>query len=370
LDALGSIARVTVSATAPVVQSVGGGLWYTDLNDGYSSPDVPVQLTAGYVAELVVNGGYLFVGGAFSRGGPGNGFPCLNNLAVISLNNPQNGVWKDVGGGCDSFVTDLEFWGSSLYVAGNFQKCGGILVNYVTAINYVVASGTGQFQSLNNGLDAQAYTLEYFQGRMIVGGQFYYAGGLPVGGVASWDGQKWRALEAACTNDCTPPGLGAYFTIPQQLPSSVWSLHTSSDSISLYALSLYNANNQLLLSRWQYFGTGDSGQWTFMGNQLNFYIAQQYGSGSYNSGHNMIMNNGSQIVVAASPYQGFCVGNCDSFVDQWTASGSALQAYSTSENNWVDNNLLIGATGEVVFVVESSACSLFSPFRLFLSFFL
>jgi hypothetical protein len=349
LDRLGSVARVAVSRDSPVVQSVGGGLWEVDVGQT-TSVDVNLQLTAGLVQTLEVNGGNLYAGGLFGRGG--NDFVCLRNLASISLNDPQNGTWQDVGGGCDDYVLDMKFWGDSLFVAGGFVECGGNVVNYVAAYT------NGQYQPLNNGLDNWAIALEYFQGRMIVGGWFSYAGGLPVGGVAAWDGQKWRALEAACTDSCNPGGLTDYITVPQPIPAYVYSLHGSPDGVTLHALIQYRQGSYpTYLASWQYFGLGDAGQWTIMGKQINF------GNDPWDFGAFVLKNNGSQVIVGASPAFG------SKAVDQWTAVGTCTQAYSTTVNNWVDNNVLIGYPYDVINVVRSSAGCLVSPLRLVLSLF-
>src|SRR5262249_4424341 len=64
-DTLGAVALVQVQSSGDtVVQSVGGGLWYTDLNVVRDNPDL--QFTAGQVYALTQQDGYLYAGGFFS----------------------------------------------------------------------------------------------------------------------------------------------------------------------------------------------------------------------------------------------------------------------------------------------------------------
>ena len=266
---------------------------------------------------------------------------CLNNVARIKHgdgSDVETGLWESLGGGCDAGVLDMEWWGDDLYLAGNFENCGGTLVNFVTA--YGLRDGT--YRSLNNGLDDHPSALEYFQGRMIVAGFFHYAGGLPVTGIAAWDGNKWRALEAACTDDCVPGELNSYFTLSTAIEAAT-QLKSSRDGSVLYAQVITASQPGLVLGQWKYFGEeGDGGRWTIKGGLL------QFGPDSTNA----LMNNGTQLVV---------VGQSEE--SQYRLSGLAVQSYSLKEENWVDNNVLIGDT---IFVVRSSASTLRSSF--FLSF--
>jgi hypothetical protein len=333
-DLLGAIAKVQVRRENPVVLSVGGGLWDTD---GAVPSERDLQFSPGTVYALESDDGWIYAGGLFSRGK--NGYVCLNNLARIRHRDTETGSWEDLGGGCDDAVYDMHFWGDDLYLAGEFKNCGGSQVNYATAF------GTRQskFHSLNNGLDGAAFSLEYFQGRMIVGGQFEHAGGLSTGGIASWDGQKWRALQSACSDECVPAGLTSYYTLPQQVDGAV-DLSASKDGTALYA-RVFMEGFDTFLGQWKYLEDdgngqryGESGQWTIKGDLMEFAPDGLYGDA--------IMNNGTQLVVA---------GLTNSF--EFGTAGLSVHAYSLENENWVDNNVLIG---EQVIVVRSSASTLLS----------
>jgi len=271
---------------------------------------------------------------------------CLNNIARIAHSETQDGSWESLGGGCDDAVYDLQWWGKDLYLSGEFEKCGGTLVNHVTVYR------DGEYDSLNNGVDDTVYSIEYLQGRLIAGGKFTHAGGLPVTGVASWDGKLWRALQSACTPECIPGDLNFYFNVPVT-PNGAIHLHAARDNTALYARGNFGEgqNSVQYLAQWVYFDLSDNGRWTVKGDQLAFEAEDD--DPTFKG--DQIINNGTHLLVAATVSS-----------DQWTQTGQSVHAYSLVQENWVDVNILLGSR---VFVLRSSASTLSSPWSFLSSFF-
>lgn len=95
-------------------------------------------------------------------------------------------------------INGLAFHGSDLYVYGSFTTFNGIAANRI--IRY---PGTGGIDLLANGTNAAVNDVSFgADGTLYAGGAFSSAGAaqLPnAGGIASWDGSSWKAINAAAT---------------------------------------------------------------------------------------------------------------------------------------------------------------------------
>jgi hypothetical protein len=338
---IGSVAKVAVTREGPAApEEVGGGLWY--LTSGYYNPDATFQRDGGYVVALLREGDYLYAGGVFQRGGPATATVCLHNVARINVASTATAAaWEDLNGGCDAQVDDLIFYNNDLYVAGDFERCGGAFVNYVAAYS----PSSGSWASLRGGVDSTAYSLELFQGRLIVGGDFSLAGGLPVKGVASWDGSKWRALLPACTDDCV--GTAKYYFDALASPDNVYDLRADPSGDFLWGLTYFGDDSIYVLGRWEP-TDGDLGHWTAKGNQVK---------PSFEDGQSVAFLSSDVVVVAGEPSD-----------TPFRYANGHISPYNTELDNWYAG---FRTQSEVYVLTEGvgAASSLASPLASLLAYF-
>lgn len=104
--------------------------------------------------------------------------------------------WTPLGTGCNNYVLDLAVLGDGCIVAGgDFTEAGGVQVNAVASWDGTqwTSLGSGvQYYEQNPGHVYALLTLP--DGKLVAGGLFDTAGGLPVANIAVWDGSGWSAL--------------------------------------------------------------------------------------------------------------------------------------------------------------------------------
>ncbi len=132
------------------------GEWYALPNDG---------LTGGLVKTLYVAGDTLYVGGAFTGTGDGT-VADLNRIAKF-----EDGAWSALpNGGFDSDVETMVEDGGALYVGGNFV---GTADGTVENLNSIAVLDGGVWSALpNRGLNGPVKTLAFHDNRLFVGGEF------------------------------------------------------------------------------------------------------------------------------------------------------------------------------------------------------
>lgn len=128
----------------------------------------------------------LYVGGVF------NLFPSQ----TLSQFAKWNGVdYESVdaqfeNAGTGGFVTDLEVYDGELYVSGSFTKASGYTGDYIMKYD-----GT-QFTEVGNGMNDRVLTLKAHNGHLYAAGWFTNAGGVESKHVAVWDGQEWASMNS------------------------------------------------------------------------------------------------------------------------------------------------------------------------------
>jgi hypothetical protein len=256
-------------------------------------------------------------------------------------------------------VYDLQFWEGRLYAAGAFDYCGSRKVNFVA--DYTYRSGSNaEWNNLNNGVDGLAYSIEPFGGRLIFAGDFTFAGGLPVTGVAAWNTAQWRPLLPACTDDCVPGDLQYYFNV-LNTPRNVYNLQAAKDGNFLYARASFGApsgpsssgslaQTPTYLARWEYFDGQDLGIWTVKGPQALFTLKEYH-----KRADGVFVNNGTLVVVGGT------VGDA-----ALTRANQDLHTWDdhSQAQNWLGTHLLVAPE---IYVVRSSASTLSSPLAFLLS---
>lgn len=129
----------------------------------------------------------LFAGGSFTNAG---GIPA-NRVAKW-----DGATWSTLGAGIDgsnTTVLALAVDGTNLYVGGQFRSAGGVAANNIARWNGSEWNALGDGPA--NGVQGSAVNaLAVWRGQLFVGGSFTNAGGVPVAGLARWDGTNWSAL--------------------------------------------------------------------------------------------------------------------------------------------------------------------------------
>ena len=163
--------------------------------NGTSWSALPSQ-TNGSVRALAAfdsgNGAELHAGGEFTSAG---------SQAARYLARWNGTSWRTVGDGLDGWVAALEVFddgsGPALFAAGFFEHAGGSVVNSIVKWN-----GSG-WEALGSGLTyfggpAEPTALAAFDDgsgpALYAAGNMSHAGGLPVSGVARWNGSTWSAV--------------------------------------------------------------------------------------------------------------------------------------------------------------------------------
>lgn len=130
---------------------------------------------------------------------------------VLSLAPAQ--TWSTLAGGVSDWVYATTVWNGDLIVGGKFTWAGGVQASHIARFN-----GTS-WSALGPGLDGDVWALTVYQGQLIAGGSFVNAGALNVNFIASWDGSAWTDLEGGMNSQVQCLGVwnnkliaGGYFT--------------------------------------------------------------------------------------------------------------------------------------------------------------
>jgi trimeric autotransporter adhesin len=144
-------------------------------------------------------GARLYAGGVFTTAG---------GLAANRVAAWNGSVWSSLGVGPANGVNDHaramamfdDGTGPALYVGGDFTVAGGAAMHRIARWNGQAWSSLGSGGT--NGLNFPVYALTVFgevetkESALIVGGQFWMAGGQPASRIARWDGTAWSSLGA------------------------------------------------------------------------------------------------------------------------------------------------------------------------------
>ena len=175
-------------ATAANIARWDGTNW-SALAGGLSNGDF-----AAWVWALASRGEELFAGGFFTEAG---------GVSVSCLAHWNGASWFDVGGGVDDRdylpqVAALVVDGGDLYVGGAFTLAGNLNAAHI-------AKWTGSsWSALGSGLgryfgDVPVSCLAVSGAALVVGGRFVSAGGVSVTNLAVWDGFNWSDLGGPAT---------------------------------------------------------------------------------------------------------------------------------------------------------------------------
>ncbi|THB77364.1 MAG: hypothetical protein D3926_15645 [Desulfobacteraceae bacterium] len=171
-------------------EALGSGL---DCSPGFDPP-FPV-----IYAMTVFNDGTgdaLYVGGEFNRAG-GMVVSGIARWDGTSWSSPGTGVAASAGLGISHPVVEAlavfdNGSGSALYAGGEFDRAGGVPAGYIARWD------GASWSALGTGLDGDVEALAVFDNgggaALYAGGEFTSAGGNSANHVAKWDGTAWSAL--------------------------------------------------------------------------------------------------------------------------------------------------------------------------------
>jgi hypothetical protein len=134
--------------------------------------------TDGY--SIAANGSDVYVGGMFNGAG-------LVPVNYVAHYNSTTG-WSAMGSGTDGPVTSLAILGTDVYAGGPFSLAGGTVATGVAKWNGSVWSAVG------GGLNGSADALLAVGTDLYAGGSFTNPQGGLAGGVAKWNGSSWTGL--------------------------------------------------------------------------------------------------------------------------------------------------------------------------------
>jgi hypothetical protein len=171
------------------------GTW----DDRFGRPGVEF----GAVNAVAVSGANVYIGGTFGTAAsqqPPDGYRGVAHW--------DGRRWRPMGTGANDAVHAVVVHGGFVYIAGKFTSVGGVAAAGIARWNGAAwsALGTGLTGDSTGTLATSGIgnTLAVFGGKVIVGGHFWWAGGVVARSVAAWDGSAWSALGAgACNNTCT-----------------------------------------------------------------------------------------------------------------------------------------------------------------------
>jgi len=142
----------------------------------------------GIMELIVLPGGDIVIAGAFTA---------VGGVATSGIARWNGTSWQPIGGGIPGYVKALvRRPNGNIVAAGAFNMAGGAAANNIAEWNGSAWSplGSGVTQSSFGSGDVIALVLRP-DGRLVVGGTFDRAGGLPARLVAEWDGVGWRSLD-------------------------------------------------------------------------------------------------------------------------------------------------------------------------------
>ncbi len=172
-------------------QWVNVGFLESEFSDGANLTDI-----AKYEGDLYVCGGLNMMP---------NGENAVARFDGSSWTSPGGGVLGGVAAGRCLTVYDGE-----LYMGGSIYQSAGNAGHMIMRWNGSEWNGVGgSFQDQWGTTEgaARCYALFEHEGKLLAGGGFFYAGGIPANKFAIWDGERW------CGTEDTMSGEGESFAV-------------------------------------------------------------------------------------------------------------------------------------------------------------
>jgi trimeric autotransporter adhesin len=153
--------------------------------DGSSWHTLGSGVTGGTVQRVFASNGQLVVAGDFTSAG---GAPETRNLARW-----DGSAWSGFSGVINGVVVDACVYNGDLHIAGQFSQLGSL------ATRGVARWDGSAWQPVGGGVtasmtSARVDALVVHDNKLIAGGRFEQAGGVPASNIASWDGSAWQPI--------------------------------------------------------------------------------------------------------------------------------------------------------------------------------
>jgi hypothetical protein len=151
------------------------------------------------VNALAVVGNEVFVGGLFTSAGG-------VSANYVARFNTQTNTWSSLGtgssNGVNEAVSELAVVGNDVVVGGGFDFAGGVSANYVARFNTQTNTWSTLGTGSSNGVSGDVYALAVVGNEVVVGGVFTSAGGVSANNVARFNTQTntWSTLGTGSSN--------------------------------------------------------------------------------------------------------------------------------------------------------------------------
>lgn len=106
-------------------------------------------------------------------------------------------TWSAVGSGIDDLsglVNCMTEYNGKLFIGGRFNKAGGIPVNGIASWDGNKWDSVDTGVSFDFGGNGEVLAMEVYNAELYVVGYFNSAGGTPVRSIARWNGIKWDSV--------------------------------------------------------------------------------------------------------------------------------------------------------------------------------
>ena len=166
------------------LNKVGQGVYLTTAS-GFSQ--LPI------IYDIIEYNGKIIACGEFDK---------VGQEAITGIMQWNGTNWEALGAGLEGNIINtapvlyphqMMVYNSELYIVGNFRYAGGEEVNGVAKWN-----GT-EWSKMGDGFNSTIYGITVFNDEIIVGGDFTESNGVSINRIAKWDGSQWIALDFGFT---------------------------------------------------------------------------------------------------------------------------------------------------------------------------
>lgn len=297
-----------------------------------------VGLTTAYVQTLTSVGGDLWVGGNFTRvGNPPLAGTVVASAGVAAFDG-TNWSQRGIGLGIDGVVAKMIPWRDGWVAVGNFASAGAAGAKHCAFFDGDRWQRLGTF-------DYDLFDAAVYQGDLVVSGVFTTVNGLPIHGMARFDGTTWTQVGPGSGQVIAVRGgqlyagslsqlkvwNGATFNTVATVSGNISTMHVHSDGNLYFTTETYN---QHLVYRWN--GTTA----TQVGTADNFMRCL----GSY--GNDLVLG-GTFTAVNGTPANLLARWNGSA----WSSAGITVAGASVDCTAELDGQLYIGiSSGATTFV--------------------
>ena len=225
----------------------------------------------GDVHVITSIGNNIIVGGEFSHAFHDGELIPLNYIGIWDGEN-----WESLGDGMDGAVIDIAVNSQGhIYAVGGFQNAGG------ESANRIAVWKNGAWEPLGDGLSSQygfSVNAVVVSGddNVYVGGEFTWAGGVTVNGIAMWDGEEWHSLGDGVRDQYNSPGNIRAMQIHSDGSLYVGGQITWADTVNVRNLARWDGE------RWHDVGGGAGDTWRSV-NTIFIKDNDLYVGGDFNS---------------------------------------------------------------------------------------